>query len=255
MSDSSTIPPTRSVVRQPLFPVARPRPAGFSLVEILVVVAIVAILAALGVTAVQHGVALANRASCAGNLRQIGMALRMYANDHEGNLPRTTHSSQMEQTWIFLIAEYLRNVDEVRISPADPKGRERLEANGTSYVLNDLVFDPRQANPWDPPPPAYNHLNRIPHPAHTLFAFPASQTRGLTAQNDHTHAGQWTNWNRVLQDISPDLHRAGGTASDRTRGSGNYLYADGRVETIPAREFKARIDRGENPAQVPLEMP
>jgi prepilin-type N-terminal cleavage/methylation domain-containing protein len=60
---------------------------GFTLVELLVVIAIVAILAAL----LLPGLALAKdrgrRAACVSNLRQIGMAIRSYADDSEGKIP------------------------------------------------------------------------------------------------------------------------------------------------------------------------
>ncbi len=85
-----------------------------------------------------------------------------------------------------------------------------------------------------------------------LIAFIGSENRGFAVTNDHTHAGQWTNnWSRVVLDITPDRHRTGTEAEDRTIGSANYLYADGSVETLPAIELKALIDEGIIPAIPP----
>ena len=50
-------------------------PRGFTLIELLVVIAIIAVLAALLVPAVLQGVDRAHIAHCAGNLRQIGIAI------------------------------------------------------------------------------------------------------------------------------------------------------------------------------------
>jgi len=70
-------------------PAARPRAgrAAFTLVELLTVVAIVAILAAILIPTIGKIRRSANRASCASNLRQIGTALAGYCADHRNALP------------------------------------------------------------------------------------------------------------------------------------------------------------------------
>ena len=60
---------------------------AFTLVELLVVIAILAILAALLLPAMAAAKAKANRAVCLSNLRQVGVAIRIYANDSNGEIP------------------------------------------------------------------------------------------------------------------------------------------------------------------------
>jgi prepilin-type N-terminal cleavage/methylation domain-containing protein/prepilin-type processing-associated H-X9-DG protein len=60
---------------------------GFTLVELLVVIAIIAILVALIFPVFSRVRENARRASCASNLRQVGLALRLYAQDYGGWFP------------------------------------------------------------------------------------------------------------------------------------------------------------------------
>ena len=60
---------------------------GFTLIELLVVIAIVAILASLLLAALASSKEQGRRAACLSNLRQIGIAIRAYAEDNSGNIP------------------------------------------------------------------------------------------------------------------------------------------------------------------------
>ncbi len=222
---------------------------GFTLVELLITCAIVGLLATFAIPAISSARMNANRSKCSSNLRQIGLALQLYTSDHAGSFPPTTHSTgslHKDQSWIYGLADYLQNMDRVRVCPADPPQRQRqvLDRKATSYALNELVFDSED----------YNQILRIPRPSQTLLAVILSENRTPSPTWDHVHSSQWTSWLTMLNDVEVDRHIAGARsrlAAQRTKGSANYLYADGHVENITAATMKHLLDSGQNPAAVP----
>ena len=60
---------------------------GFTLVELLVVIAVIAILAALLAPALANGKIKAKRVACLNNMRQVGLALNLYLGESLGKLP------------------------------------------------------------------------------------------------------------------------------------------------------------------------
>ena len=226
---------------------------GFTLIELLVVIAVIAILAGLLLPALASAKAKGRQIVCANNMRQIGLAMWMYADDHEDWLPTTMHGAgaHTNQSWIFQLQSYLGNVDEVRICPADPVGELRLKHNGSSYAMNEYT-SVDMVDPFGRLLETYRNRNRILHPSETHTVFINSvNTNAVTMSADHTHSRGWSRgWKAVIAEIAPDIHGNRKTA-DHTQGSANYLFADGHVSSIQAARLKAEIDQGRNFAEPP----
>ena len=223
--------------------------SGFTLIELLVVIAIIGLLIAITLPGLQRGRMAARRVACASNMRQIGQAIIQYSLDHDGALPPTRHSAAQEEAWIFLLSSYLGEMDQIRISPADPQGAERLARRSTSYILNDIVADPLRDPFGNPLPGSIGNLDFIEAPSATLLAVVISDDRGTGPANDHTHANTWTSFERFLSDVEADRHRIGGRHPSRTRGSAPYLMADGSVRLLEAERVREEFERGRNIAE------
>ncbi len=90
--------------------------SGFTLIELLVVIAIIAILAAILFPVFARARENARKSTCQSNLKQIGTALRMYAQDYdEVNLRRRPSSTTtFNYFWYFMIEPYTKNTQLLR---------------------------------------------------------------------------------------------------------------------------------------------
>ena len=79
--------------------------SGFTLIELLVVIAIIAILAAILFPVFTAAKESARRTKCLNNMKQMGMAFRLYADNNNDTYPTTDHNDA-RQSWLYGLQRY-----------------------------------------------------------------------------------------------------------------------------------------------------
>lgn len=127
-----------------------PRPRGaFTLIELLVVIAIIAILGALLLPALAPAEAGGKRAACLSNLRQLGLATQLYADD-SGSYPPAYVNAATPARWMDLLKPGLPKRSGVYLCPADAK---RIPVTWDpeiflSYGINAFNFAGAESSFW-----------------------------------------------------------------------------------------------------------
>ena len=133
-------------------PTRKPSRTGFTLIELLVVIAIIAILAAILFPVFAQAREKARAASCTSNLKQLGLAMRMYQDDYDGrHIPAYNFGHGWRKCpfyiWPDFIQPYVKNIQIF----ACPSGRESTFVDDPARKCAAMGEQPAlgtKANPW-----------------------------------------------------------------------------------------------------------
>jgi prepilin-type N-terminal cleavage/methylation domain-containing protein/prepilin-type processing-associated H-X9-DG protein len=227
-------------------------PRGFTLVELLVVVGIIAVLIALLMPALSRAQASARLIQCSNNLRSITQAAHLYASDNRGQIPRdqsfgggSLFAMQLGPYMGYRIPDELEamgftNADPatwarkyfafvpVYQCPASPKDWP------VQYTVNSIDFPfYRQNGDYAPPHKGYHTLRSFPPDAAYVMeqphGVPAFYWNGISAGTWGVwHAGQMTFGPAGIANPEANMVRS----TDRHHyGRSPFGFLDGHVET------------------------
>jgi prepilin-type N-terminal cleavage/methylation domain-containing protein/prepilin-type processing-associated H-X9-DG protein len=214
----------------------RPAGRGFTLIELLVVIAIIAILAAILFPVFARAREQARKATCQSNLKQIGMAIQFYIQDHDETFPNTGNPNLwMGRYWRWPIAPYLaysRRRDPT--APADD-----LKSVGSDTHVLACPSDDTARSQWDATTYAYS----------AAFYLSADQIRQMTTRLavlsppgrpvSQPLAGVQFPAQKVVVGEWLSNHEDPRTASWWDwKGARNYLFVDGHVKFLPVTRIR-----------------
>ena len=194
---------------------------GFTLIELIVVLAVIAALGAILLPIFAGQREKARRSSCQSNLKQIGLGMMQYCRDYDENFPRHTHEPNTF-VWQQILQPYVKSV-AIFVCPSNLASR--LPVNSAiwpgvypeiprSYGLNHRVsYAERQVS-----------ISEIKSPARKIMV---AESRSSSPDYGSSWWSSWSDGSRWVEGFAGHL------------GTANYLFADGHVKTIKPSQTAA----------------
>jgi len=215
------------------------RRPGFTLIELLVVMAILAVLSALLFPALRGGLEKARAASCLNQLRQISMAMTLYADEHDGMLPTQVGPGFQPPYYTELLQPYIPSA-QLWLCPAIGKWK----CPNTAWRSGQYLL--RQSEGWGGGWPSYGANDK-----HTIRQEHALALDQIPSPSSTYAFGEmlYLNWGRYPQYFlgCPIEYGTDSTSFDVHDGGSNVAFLDGHAEKVADQRMRQRPTREDDP--------
>jgi prepilin-type processing-associated H-X9-DG protein/prepilin-type N-terminal cleavage/methylation domain-containing protein len=214
---------------------ASARRSGFTLIEILIVIAIIALLAAILFPVFARVRENARRTSCASNLKQIGTAVQMYIQDNDEHLPTAGSDSSTGGDIVGILTPYTKQQYGQGIWKCPSHTSFPSDGSWTSsYGYNWQYLLAQGPNPTDPYPHTDDSSYEGFYNPGVVLSFLARPAETLCFIDQKPVAGKlWTYVNRPGDPLGDDSDGFG-RPDFRHNSRANVLFCDGHVKAVPS---------------------
>lgn len=233
---------------------------GFTLVELLTVIAIIGILAAIIIPTVGKVRSSARKSQCLSNMRQWGNAIRLFSNDFKGYVACYNNLGSSSGAYdpkiyspYFSAVNMLDPVTGVKMSSQEAMSRcPAMEANAGEpdyvrrcygfsrpydFTTNKSVYENLNGSVFNQDPaitvPGYR-LNQLQNPSRYVMMFELAPL-GTGADTGTVVVDKPTDLESKVRGMQTGK-AVSGTVTPRHGGLANLLYADGHVQSVSASE-------------------
>ena len=187
-------------------------PQGFTMIEIVVVIAIIMLLAAILFPVLGRARENGRRTVCSSNLRQIALGMQQYTQDNNRRFPPVPDFSNVDEGWLSSLSATLTSVAILQC----PSESKKIEPSTTDYWLNANLLGKSDV--------------RLRTPVSVVML------------GDGEQSGASYVFPKDNNDVDPNRWKPDGAYAIRHFGGSNFAFADGHIKWLQPDKVSTTVE-------------